>query len=79
MDKLQTNHRGVFVLKDNNFAWALPFVGEESEEALEWVERTLWFPCGVLRGVLGALGVACAVSSEAALPSVSFHVRLVDK
>jgi trafficking protein particle complex subunit 6 len=63
MDKLQTNHRGVFVLKDLELSWLTRFpVG--SEPARVAAIRLLAFPCGVLRGALANLGIPAVVSCD---------------
>ena len=63
MDKLQTNHRGVFVLKDLELKWLTRFpVG--SEQSRVSAIRCLAFPCGVLRGALANLGIPAVVSCD---------------
>jgi hypothetical protein len=63
IDKLQTNHRGVFVLKDLELKWLTRFpVG--SEKARVMAIRFLAFPCGVLRGALANLGIPAVVSCD---------------
>jgi trafficking protein particle complex subunit 6 len=63
IDKLQTNHRGVFVLKDLELKWLTRFpVG--SEQSRVTAIRFLAFPCGVLRGALANLGIPAVVSCD---------------
>lgn len=63
IDKLQTNHRGVFVLKDLELKWLTRFpVGSESSRVA--AIRLLAFPCGVVRGALANLGVPAVVSCD---------------
>jgi trafficking protein particle complex subunit 6 len=63
IDKLQTNHRGVFVLKDLNLTWLTRFpVGSETSRVSAL--RLLAFPCGVVRGALANLGIPAVVSCE---------------
>ncbi len=63
MDKLQTNHRGVFVLKDLELKWLTRFpVGSEKSRVM--AIRFLAFPCGVLRGALANLGIPAVVSCD---------------
>jgi trafficking protein particle complex subunit 6 len=63
IDKLQTNHRGVFVLKDLNLSWLTRFpVGSETSRVSAL--RLLAFPCGVVRGALANLGIPAVVSCE---------------
>jgi trafficking protein particle complex subunit 6 len=63
IDKLQTNHRGVFVLKDLNFLWLSEAFGN-SEAARCHAMLLLSFPCGLIRGVLSNLGIPAAVSCD---------------
>lgn len=63
IDKLQTNHRGVFVLKDLNFLWLSDAFGN-SETARCHAMLLLAFPCGLIRGALSNLGIPCAVSCD---------------
>jgi trafficking protein particle complex subunit 6 len=63
IDKLQTNHRGVFVLKDLNFLWLSEAFGN-SEAARCHAMLLLAFPCGLIRGVLSNLGIPAAVSCD---------------
>eukprot|EP00850_Spirogloea_muscicola_P002169 SM000008S22258 [mRNA] locus=s8:761298:762747:+ [translate_table: standard] len=90
VDNLKTNHRGVFVLQDNRFRWLTrispastpPHEGPATKEggpvsATQAAGQYLYFPCGLIRGVLTSLGVPCAVSAEiATLPACSFTVRI---
>jgi len=92
VDNLKTNHRGVFVLQDNRFRWltrisvdTVPLTGIQNEttiaanaaRASQAAGQYLYFPCGLIRGALTNLGVACAVSAEVAtLPACSFVVRI---
>ena len=63
IDKLQTNHRGVFVLKDLELKWLTRFpVGSEKSRVM--AIRFLAFPCGVLRGALANLGIPAVVSCD---------------
>jgi len=63
IDKLQTNHRGVFVLKDLDLRWMSRFpVGPE--DARVSAIRLLAFPCGLIRGALANLGIPAVVSCD---------------
>lgn len=63
IDKLQTNHRGVFVLKDLELKWLTRFpVGSENSRVA--AIRLLAFPCGVVRGSLANLGIPAVVSCD---------------
>jgi len=63
IDKLQTNHRGVFVLKDNELLW-LKRLPSEDETARVAAIKMLAFPCGIIRGALSNLGVVSVVSCD---------------
>ena len=63
IDKLQTNHRGVFVLKDHELRW-LRRLPPEDETARVAAIKMLAFPCGLIRGALGNLGIAAVVSCD---------------
>ncbi len=63
IDKLQTNHRGVFVLKDLELRW-LTRLSSNQESARVTAIQLLAFPCGIVRGVLSNLGIAAVVSCD---------------
>jgi hypothetical protein len=63
IDKLQTNHRGVFVLKDLDLKWLQRFPAG-TEEARVMAIRLLAFPCGLIRGCLSNLGIPAVVSCD---------------
>lgn len=79
VDVLRTNHRGLYVLTDNNFRW-LRNVSNEGEHPGS-PEDYLVFPCGLICGALTRLGVKCRVTAEmTALPSAykcSFNVQVI--
>ena len=81
IDNLKTNHRGVFVLTDNTF-YPLRRCALEAgklEETSIKAQPFLYFPAGVLRGALSALGMDASVSGEIAaggVPGVVFQVRV---
>lgn len=85
IDKLQTNHRGVFVLRDADFVWLARHSGPTPDFTLA-ATQLLNFPCGVIRGALENLGIIAVVSADfnpavAALADkreVSFHVRITN-
>eukprot|EP00252_Welwitschia_mirabilis_P009036 TRINITY_DN21324_c0_g1_i1.p1 TRINITY_DN21324_c0_g1~~TRINITY_DN21324_c0_g1_i1.p1 ORF type:complete len:177 (+),score=26.00 TRINITY_DN21324_c0_g1_i1:250-780(+) len=80
IDNLKTNHRGTFVLQDNNFRWLTRIsidsntlstnvsssdaVPANEGRAAQAAGMYLYFPCGIIRGALTNLGVPCAVSAE---------------
>ncbi|ESQ49577.1 hypothetical protein EUTSA_v10021604mg [Eutrema salsugineum] len=90
IDNLKTNHRGTFVLQDNKFRWLSrvsidPSSEKETEDpstpgeskAAQAVSMYLYFPCGIIRGVLSNLGIPCAVSADiSSLPTCSFVIRV---
>ncbi|GMI52332.1 hypothetical protein ScalyP_jg1305, partial [Parmales sp. scaly parma] len=81
IDKLQTNHRGVFVLKDLRFRW-LDRLPAQDERSRTKAMKLLAFPCGLIRGALKNLGVECLVSCDfiadgITFSSTSFNVTLV--
>ncbi|KAM1353889.1 uncharacterized protein LOC126620058 [Malus sylvestris] len=91
IDNLKTNHRGTFVLQDNWFRWVSRMSldpsenGDLSKENAEAAENKaaeepnmhLHFSCGVIKGALHNLGIACAVSADTShLPACSFVVRI---
>ncbi|XP_020886541.1 trafficking protein particle complex subunit 6B [Arabidopsis lyrata subsp. lyrata] len=90
IDNLKTNHRGTFVLQDNKFRWLSrvsidPSSENETEDpstpgeskAAQAVSMYLYFPCGIIRGVLSNLGIPCAVSADiSSLPTCSFVIRV---
>ena len=63
IDKLQTNHRGVFVLKDHELKW-LRRLPNDNEIARVAAIKLLAFPCGLIRGALSNLGIAAVVSCD---------------
>lgn len=63
IDKLQTNHRGVFVLKDLDLKWLQRFPAG-TEQARVTAIRLLAFPCGLIRGCLSNLGIPAVVSCD---------------
>jgi len=86
VDNLRTNHRGVYVLQDNNFKWlqrlapAAPVQDPAREEALKKLAIShLHLPCGIIRGALCHLGVVCTVEAEPkALPACAFTIKLAN-
>lgn len=80
VDKLQTNHRGTFVLKDGDLRWlrALP---EGDEEGRIAAVAILAFPCGLIRGALANLGMDVSVSCDfladgKKMSACSFNIRV---
>ena len=80
IDKLQTNHRGVFVLKDGSFKW-LERMPSNIEVARAMAIKILALPCGLIRGALSNLGIAAVVSCDfmddgETMNSCSFNVKI---
>ena len=63
IDKLQTNHRGIFVLKDLELRW-LTKLPPNQEAARVAAIQLLAFPCGIIRGTLSNLGITAVVSCD---------------
>ena len=63
IDKLQTNHRGVFVLKDLDLKWMARFPAGPEHSRVAAI-RFLAFPCGLIRGALANLGIPSVVSCD---------------
>lgn len=84
VDNLRTNHRGTFVLKDNNFRWVTrlsanqPGVGTQAQQPTSALAKDfLILPCAIVRGALCHLGVDCAVSADCTvLPACDFTINL---
>ncbi|KAG0026922.1 Trafficking protein particle complex subunit 33 [Podila clonocystis] len=78
IDNLKTNHRGVYVLQDNNFRWFARMAHDQSSaESVKKVTPYLWFPCGILRGILSNLGIPSVVVAEtSALPACTFQIKI---
>lgn len=77
MDNLRTNHRGTFVLVDNNYRLIANFNSPEGMAyTLRKAKTYLWFPCGVIRGILSNFGVEATVTAEITqFPSVTFNIH----
>jgi hypothetical protein len=78
VDNLKTNHRGVYVLQDNAFKWfARMSTPAGGHDAARRATPYLWFPCGIVRGALANLGVACTVVAETTgLPQCTFQIKI---
>lgn len=80
IDKLQTNHRGVFVLKDMELRW-LTRLPANRENARVTAIQMLAFPCGIVRGTLSNLGIPAVVSCDFLadgqnMAACSFNVKI---
>ena len=78
VDNLKTNHRGVYVLTDNSFRPFSRMSAEAGGQAVLRAEPFLWFPCGVVRGALAAMGITATVHAETTeLPGAVFQIKTV--
>ncbi|KAK4242435.1 trafficking protein particle complex subunit 6B [Achaetomium macrosporum] len=78
VDNLKTNHRGVYVLTDNGFRPFARMSAQSSSQAVLLAQPFLWFPCGIVRGALAALGITATVQAETTeLPSAVFQIKTV--
>lgn len=77
MDGLKTNHRGTFVLIDNNFEMCQRMsTNLGRQRTAELAAPFLWFPAGLIRGFLSGMGINATVAFETdQLPSVTFNVE----
>ncbi|CCE80198.1 Piso0_003300 [Millerozyma farinosa CBS 7064] len=77
MDNLRTNHRGTFVLIDGNYKLIENMTSSKgTPDTLKKSQYYLWFPCGIIRGVLMSFGVEALVHAELSqLPSVTFNIQ----
>ncbi|ORX83856.1 transport protein particle component [Basidiobolus meristosporus CBS 931.73] len=78
IDNLKTNHRGVYVLQDNQFRWFTRMSTETGgADAARKAIPFVWFPCGLIRGALANLGVPSVVVAEtSSLPVCSFQIKV---
>jgi trafficking protein particle complex subunit 6 len=76
VDKLQTNHRGVFVLTDSRFRWLEKYTSDDIA-AKQAAARMLNIPCGILRGALANFGILAIVNADFNnLPACVFNIRV---
>ncbi|KAI1378273.1 transport protein particle component [Hypoxylon crocopeplum] len=76
VDNLKTNHRGVYVLTDNAFRPLSRMSTDPGGHAVARAEPFLWFPCGIVRGALAAMGIAATVQAETnELPGAVFQIK----
>ena len=76
MDKLQTNHRGVFVLTDNSFKWLERHTPDDAASMAE-AAKMMRFTCGVMRGALENLGIPAMVTADFSVhPACNFHLKI---
>ncbi|EPE07238.1 trafficking protein particle complex subunit 6b [Ophiostoma piceae UAMH 11346] len=80
VDNLKTNHRGVYVLTDNAFRPFQRMSTEAGGQAVVRAQPFLWFPCGIVRGALAALGITATVHAESSeLPGAIFQIKTAAK
>ncbi|KAI1766402.1 transport protein particle component [Hypoxylon sp. FL1150] len=76
VDNLKTNHRGVYVLTDNAFRPLSRMSTDPGGRAVIRAQPFLWFPCGIVRGALAAMGIAATVHAETSeLPGAVFQIK----
>uniref|UniRef100_A0AAV1U4T8 Trafficking protein particle complex subunit 6B n=1 Tax=Peronospora matthiolae TaxID=2874970 RepID=A0AAV1U4T8_9STRA len=80
IDKLQTNHRGIFVVQDFSFRWLASVSAATEQETREMALLFLVFPCGLIRGALANLGLTAIVNADVpdvrALPGCLFNIKI---
>lgn len=77
MDNLRTNHRGTFVLVDNNYKLIQKLNSPKGiHDTLAKSRVYLWLPCGIIRGILLSFGIELNVTAEITLfPAVTFNIH----
>lgn len=78
IDKLQTNHKGVFVLSDFKFKWLEKYVLDDMSSTSA-ATKMLYIPCGILRGALANLGLLSRVSADPIFsnpPGCTFNIKI---
>lgn len=77
MDNLRTNHRGTFVLVDNNYKLINNLNSSKGNpDTLAKAKVYLWFPCGIIRGILMSFGIDANVTAEITqFPSIAFNIQ----
>lgn len=79
IDSLKTNHRGVYVLTDNDVSILKPFVvGIGHPDVPSLTVLYLALPCGLLRGALSGFRLKSTVKAQlTSFPICSFDVQVV--
>ncbi|KAI5296208.1 Trafficking protein particle complex subunit 33 [Ascosphaera acerosa] len=76
IDNLKTNHRGVYVLTDHTFKPLIRMSTPSQAETVAQAQPYLWFPCGLIRGALAAMGIESTVHAETVdLPGAIFQIK----
>ncbi|PKK43342.1 hypothetical protein CI102_11545, partial [Trichoderma harzianum] len=69
---------GVYVLTDNAFRPFSRMSTETGSQAVLRAQPFLWFPCGIIRGALAALGISATVQAEVnELPAAIFQIKTI--
>lgn len=76
IDKLQTNHEGIFILSDSKFKWLDRYTTDDTATR-HAASNMLHFPCGIVRGALANLGVTSIVNADLdTLTACTFNIRV---
>lgn len=77
MDNLRTNHRGTFVLIDNEHRLISGLNSSKGNpDSISKARTYLWFSCGLIRGVLMSFGIEAYVAAEISqFPAVIFNIQ----
>ena len=76
MDNLKTNHKGVFVLTDNQFPLLSTFSSYSSTDTASKAQLYLKMVCGMMQGALDNLGLSASVQVDSTnLPCISYHIK----
>ncbi|KJH45893.1 transport protein particle component, Bet3 [Dictyocaulus viviparus] len=75
VDNLRTNHKGIYVVQDNNFCTLRSLA--EGQQFTRESGALLAFPCGVVTGALANLNINAEVSATVeTLPVVKFSIHI---
>ncbi|KAJ1362781.1 hypothetical protein KIN20_022456 [Parelaphostrongylus tenuis] len=78
VDNLRTNHRGVYVVQDNNFCTLRSLA--EGQQFVPESGALVAFPCGAVRGALANLNVEAEVTATIeSLPAVKFNIHIAQR
>ncbi|KAL3078225.1 hypothetical protein niasHS_012112 [Heterodera schachtii] len=78
VDKLSTNHQGIYIIQDSKFHTVTPFA--EGAQYLADSVPYLAFPAGLVRGALESLGIVATVTVQVEkLPTVKFNIQMEKK
>ena len=77
IDKLQTNHRGVFVLQDLKFKWMNRYICDD-DTSMRMIEKMMMFVCGAIKGALENFGLKCSVNADyKTFPLCAFNIKTI--